>query len=104
MMSNADACPERQSFRLQAPDRALMLGGALQPGMDQMNDSRREVSGQAAAWLDAGTRMVLVVDPRRRTATVYSPDEEAKVLSEEDFVEGGEVVPGWRVRVKEFFT
>jgi Uma2 family endonuclease len=68
------------------------------------NDRRREVAEKAVAWLDAGTRMVLVIDPSRRTATVYSPGGEVRVLTEEDFVEGGDVVPGWRVRVKEFFT
>lgn len=67
-------------------------------------DRRAEVAEKAAAWLDAGTRMVLVVDPSRRTAAVYSPHEDVRVLTEEDFVEGGAVVPGWRVQVKEFFA
>jgi Uma2 family endonuclease len=87
---------DEEGYAQTAPDLAVEV---VSP-----NDRRREVAEKAVAWLDAGTRMVLVIDPSRRTATVYSPGGEVRVLTEEDFVEGGSVVPGWRVRVKEFFT
>lgn len=35
------------------------------------NDTHSEVIGKALACLEAGSRMVLVVDPERRTVTVY---------------------------------
>lgn len=67
------------------------------------HDTYTEVEGKVLDWLDAGTRMVLVVNPRRRTVTVYRSPHEIAVLTEGDTIEGGEVVPGWTVRVRDIF-
>lgn len=72
------------------------------------NDRHSEVAATIAAWLEAGCRMVLVVDPRRRTVGIYRPAEgsgERRVteLREGDTIDGGEVVPGWRLPVVALF-
>jgi Uma2 family endonuclease len=79
-----------------APDLAVEV---VSPG-----DRARKVEAKAFAWLDAGTRMVIVVHPSRRTATVYLGRGDITVLSENDTLDGGEVVPGWSVPVRDLFA
>ena len=68
------------------------------------SDRLTEVDEKVQDWLDAGTRMVIVVNPRRRNATVYLPGEDPITLTEEDTLDGGDVVPGWTMPVKDIFS
>jgi Uma2 family endonuclease len=68
------------------------------------DDSFREVEEKALDWLRAGTSVVLVVDPARRTATVYRGAGEAHAHTAEDTLELSDAVPGWRVAVAELFA
>jgi Uma2 family endonuclease len=79
-----------------APDLAVEV---ISPG-----DTYTEVHGKALEWLDAGCRMVVVVDPRKQTATVYRSRDEIRVLTASDVLDGAEVVPGWRLAVGEIFA
>ncbi len=54
--------------------------------------------------MDAGARMVIVVNPKMRTATVYRSRTEITVLTEEDQLDGADVVPGWRLPLREIFS
>lgn len=67
------------------------------------NDPYTEVEEKAGDWLEAGVRMVVVVDPRNRTASVRRSSSEITVLSENDTLEGSEVVPGWSLPVRDIF-
>ncbi len=67
------------------------------------NDTHTEVTEKALAWLEAGGRMVLVVDPLQRTVTVYRSLDDIRVLTEDATVDGGDVVPGWRLPVADLF-
>lgn len=79
-----------------APDLAVEV---LSP-----DDRFTEVEEKVFEWLYTGTRMVVVVNPDKRTATVYRSRTEITVLTEEDELDGAEVVPGWRLPVREIFT
>ena len=67
-------------------------------------DSYLEVDEKVQAWLAAGTRMVLVVNPRRRTVTVHRSPTDVTVLTEADQIEGGDVVPDWVLPVRALFV
>lgn len=54
-------------------------------------------------YLDAGSRMVWVVEPGTQTVTVYGSREEVRVLDVSDELDGGEVLPGFRLGVGEIF-
>ena len=54
-------------------------------------------------WLAAGTRMVVVVNPRNRTVNVHTPDG-AITLKLGDTLDGGDVVPGWQMPVADMFA
>src|SRR6266545_2853554 len=63
------------------------------------NDTVFEVEEKVDEWLTAGTRLVWVVNPRRRTVTVYRAQTEVAVLAADGFLDGQDVVPGFRCRV-----
>jgi Uma2 family endonuclease len=67
------------------------------------NDLYTEVSDKVAEWLEAGSGMVVVVNPRRQQVFVHAPDTDVKVLGVDDTLDGGEVVPGWQLPIKELF-
>jgi Uma2 family endonuclease len=62
------------------------------------------VREKVAEWLEAGTRAVWVVDPRKRTVTVHGPAAETRVLRDTDTLRGGDVLPGFAVAVREIFA
>jgi Uma2 family endonuclease len=68
------------------------------------SDTLLEVEENVDQWLDAGTTLVWVVNPRRRTVTVYRSRREVTILSESDELDGGEVVPGFKIRVSEILA
>lgn len=79
-----------------APDLAVEV---LSPG-----DTYSEVNEKVQDWLTAGTRAVWIVDPRRRIVSVYSSMKDVTFFSEEDELDGGNVVPGFRCQVSEIFV
>ena len=67
------------------------------------NDRPAEVEEKVASWLAHGLRLVLVVDPRRRTVRVYCPGTPPRTLAEEDVLSGEDVIPGWTLPVGTLF-
>ena len=67
------------------------------------NDLYTEVEEKVADWLDAGARMVVVVNPRGRTIRVHLSPTETKVLTERDTLDGGDVLSGWKLPVADIF-
>jgi Uma2 family endonuclease len=67
------------------------------------NDTYEEVEEKVAQWLLAGTAAVWVINPRRRTVTVYRSLTDITVLTETDELTGGDVVPGFRCPVAKIF-
>jgi Uma2 family endonuclease len=90
-----EALGETEGFIPGAPDLAVEV---VSPG-----DSFNEVEEKVFDWLDAGCRMVVVVNPRRRAATVYHSRNDVTLLTERDELDGGEVVPGWKLPLRDIF-
>jgi Uma2 family endonuclease len=78
-----------------APDLAVEV---VSPG-----DTYTEVEEKVHDWLNAGTHMVLVLNPRTRTVAVYTSHTDVVRLTESDTLDGGEVLPGFTCRVAELF-
>ncbi len=70
------------------------------------SDTHDEVTEKTLMWLEAGSRMVLVVDPKVSTVTVYRSREDIRILTAEagDQIDGADVVPGWTTSVAELFA
>jgi Uma2 family endonuclease len=67
------------------------------------DDSFHEVEEKALEWLAAGTVAVLVLDPAKRTATVYRGQGDAHIHRAQDTLDLGYAVPGFSVAVAKLF-
>ncbi|MGH7675591.1 MAG: Uma2 family endonuclease, partial [Gemmatimonadales bacterium] len=85
--------PEPVGYPELAPDLAVEV---LSPG-----DRPGELLAKVADWLNAGTRLVWIVDPERRLARVYRQDGSETLLNAEDDLSGEGVVPGFAVMLAE---
>lgn len=79
-----------------APDLAVEV---LSP-----SNSAAEIQGKVLEYLDAGARLVWVIDPETRTATVYRSRAEIRLLTGADSLDGGDVLPGFRLPLAELFA
>ena len=68
------------------------------------NDRYTEVYEKVDEWLAAGAGIVVVVNPRNRTATVRVAGMNPVILGEGDELEGRDTVPGWRMPVADIFA
>lgn len=66
-------------------------------------DSFADVEAKALGWLAAGTTVVLVIDPGRRTATAYRGPRDVRVHSGDAILDLSDGVPGWHVALADFF-
>lgn len=67
-------------------------------------DTHDLMMGKVHDWLAAGTRIVLLVSPKCRTVTVFRSWSNIAVLNEQDVLDGGDVVPGWTLPVRDIFA
>jgi len=67
------------------------------------NDAYTEVEEKALDWLRAGTLMVIVIDPKKRTATIYRDLDDICILTQDQTIDGGDVVPGWSLALTDLF-
>jgi Uma2 family endonuclease len=68
------------------------------------HDLYTEVDEKVTDWLDAGTQMVVVVNPRKRTVTVYRSATAIMLLRDQDTLDGSDVIPGWHLPVATIFA
>jgi Uma2 family endonuclease len=68
------------------------------------SDTIEEISGKIDDWLGAGVQMVWIIDPFRRTVTIYQPGRDPTLLGEHGILEGDPVVQGFRCPVAEIFA
>ena len=66
--------------------------------------SESDLDEKVFDWLAAGCRMVLVVHPKLRTVTVHRSQGNVVRLTENDVLDGGGVVPGWKLPLREVFA
>lgn len=88
--------PDRDGYIPGAPDLAVEIACIWDP-YDLM-------MGKVLDWLAAGTRLVWLVSPECRTVTVYRSRNDIAVLTEDDVLEGEDVVPGWKLPVRDIFA
>jgi Uma2 family endonuclease len=85
-----------QGFLELAPDLAVEVVSTA--------DTHAAVMAKVADYLRLGVRCVWVVFPAERAVRVFDPEGSETLLAESDFLEGGEVVPGFRCPVASLFS
>jgi Uma2 family endonuclease len=67
------------------------------------NDSASDIRDKVLEFLRAGTRQVWVIYPRSRTIDIFKPVAEPRLLNADDTLDGGDVLAGFSVPVREVF-
>lgn len=67
-------------------------------------DRAEDVHAKTRDYLEGGTRLVWVLWPSTSTVSVRGADGMARELGPDDELDGGDVLPGFRVRVGDLFA
>ena len=67
-------------------------------------NTQREIALKLHEYFDAGVTLVWVVDPRQKTVRVFTDSETFVALGEADQLDGGDVLPGFTLSIREWFA
>ena len=87
--------PPARGYRQGPPDLAVEV---VSP-----NDRPPEVAEKVYEWLFYGAAEVWVLDPERRSVTVYRPGEDLRILGEQDMLRSP-LLSGWALLLSELFA
>ena len=87
---------KRGAFLELAPDLAVEI---VSP-----SDSSSAVNDKVMQYLDLGVKLVWLIHPSTKSVNVYTPDRTVRILGENDELDGGEVLPGFRLRIADIFV
>ena len=87
--------PDFDDYVPMAPDLAIEV---VSP-----NDTAREIATKVQEYLHAGTRLVWVVYPEDQLVYVHEPDGKAQVIDINKSLDGGDVLPGFTLSLRDVF-
>jgi Uma2 family endonuclease len=87
----------------EVPEREAPVPPDLAVEVKSPTDSKRAMRRKAEKYLSAGTRLVWLVFPEQQLVEVYTPDEDVQVVGIDGTLDGGDVLPGFRLPVREIF-
>jgi Uma2 family endonuclease len=61
------------------------------------------VTEKALRWVETGVRITWIVHPDQRTVAVYEPGGVVHLVRNDGRLDGGDVLPGFRVAVADLF-
>src|SRR5438105_307213 len=79
-----------------APDLAVEV---LSP-----HDRPRYVLDKIGEYLEAGVRLIWMIDPRQARAVVYRSLSDVRELAEDDSLDGEDVLPGFRCALRDLLS
>jgi Uma2 family endonuclease len=80
----------------QVPDLAVEI---MSPG-----NTEREMERKRREYFAGGTTLVWEVDPRKRQVAVYTAPDAVTILDENGTLDGGAVLPGFTLSIREWFA
>lgn len=89
------------------PDRRLpkcrVLGVPPELAVEVLSEgnTEAEMERKRSEYFSAGVQVTWLVDPATRTARVYTDPSAFNLLSEQDFLDGGTILPGFRLSLRE---
>jgi Uma2 family endonuclease len=89
---------------VEPPDSFMPLAPDLAVEVISPSDRVADALAKIAMYLDAGVRLVWLVDPASQTVTIFHPDAIPTKLGVDENLDGGEVLPDFAVAVAEIFS
>jgi Uma2 family endonuclease len=93
----------------QFPNRVLPTEPILDAAPDlaveilSRSNTEAEMDRKLHEYFDAGARLVWYVDPEEPSVRVYTSPTEVRRLTEEDTLDGGGVLPGFQLLIRDWF-
>jgi Uma2 family endonuclease len=84
-------------------DAAPQLAPALAVEVLSAGNTGEEMRIKLGEYFASGVRVVWILDPPTRTLRVYDAPERFRQLTGEDTLDAGTLLPGFTVRVGQFF-
>jgi Uma2 family endonuclease len=85
------------------PERQVKGPPDLAVEVKSPSDSKRELRLKAEDYLRFGTQIVWLVFPEEQRVEIYVPNQDVRELSINDSLDGGDVLPGFTLAVKDIF-
>jgi Uma2 family endonuclease len=95
-LERVDATSDDEGFFPGPPDLAIEF---ISP-----SDLYTDVDEKVLDYLSSGTRMVVIVNPRKKTVTVYRSRTDISILTNDDILDVGDLLPGWSLPVGAIFS
>ena len=89
-------CDDAPGFTELAPDLAVEVVSS--------GDTASEMLRKTAIYLDAGVRMLWIVDPESRLVVVHTANGISRTIGIEDILDGGDVLPGFTLALADLFA
>ena len=89
--------------KLPAEAVPLLVPDIVVEVMSQSN-TLREMERKLGEYLSAGVRLIWYVYPEERVVDVYAGTSDARRLTAADLLDGGEVLPGFTLKLAELFA
>lgn len=95
-----DRLPNRE-----IPDTPLLgLAPDLAVEVLSRSNTKREMDLKNREYFLAGVRLVWLVDPPKRCIRVYTAPDQSRLLKEDQILDGGDVLPGLSLPLREIFA
>jgi Uma2 family endonuclease len=91
--------------RVKLQDKDAYIDGAPDLAIEVVlpSNSDLEMQQRAGEYLSGRAKLVWIVNPIRRTVDVYRPGGTRTILSGDDVLDGGDVLPGLALPLKKIF-
>jgi Uma2 family endonuclease len=68
------------------------------------SNTKQEIAAKLRDYFKARATLAWVVDPKARTIRVYTSARKSTLLTEKDTLDGGELLPGFRLPIRKLFA
>lgn len=68
------------------------------------SNTRGEMQRKLKDYFTAGVELVWYVSPKEKVVRVYTSEDDCQTLTEDDSLDGGSVLPGFQLSVRELFA
>jgi Uma2 family endonuclease len=85
-------------------DRALPFAPDLAVEVLSKGNTDKEMTEKLHDYFNAGTRLVWYVDPQQRHVQVFTSPTSSRIVTQDQMLGGGDVLPGFELSLKELFA
>ncbi len=103
IVRSPDVAFVRRDRLAEPPDTFVPLAPDFAVEVLSPTDRHPDALAKVAMYLQAGVRLVWLIDPARRTVTVFHPGYTITTHTDSDSLDGGDVLPGFSVAVSDIF-